>query len=76
MSVTVTRGSGFFLKRSRITPSKLICGPELDDLLDDREVVAVGDLDGRRLVVDLGGLEHELLGGRHRRGVEVGRRRP
>src|SRR3954452_22003068 len=34
----------------------------LDDLLDDREVVTVGDLHRRRLVVDLGRLEDELLG--------------
>ena len=45
----------------------------LDDLLDDREVVAVGDLHRRRLVVDLGRLEDELLGGGHGGGVEVGR---
>ena len=65
-------GIGRFLKRSRTTPSKLICGPAFTISLLDHEVVAVGDLHRRRLVVDLGGLEHELLRGRDRRGVEVG----
>ena len=72
LMVTLTRGIGRFLKRSSTTPSKLICGPAATISVDDGEVVAVGDLHRRRLAVDLGRLEHELLGGGDGGGVEVG----
>ena len=55
-------------------PFEVHLRPELHHLRLDGEVVAIVDLHRRRLAVDLGRLEHELLRGGDGGGVEVGRR--